>query len=222
MTGALLSAREDWSALRRRFAGEALGNVLAFCGWQVRFSRRAGGEDGLFLTAEGKRLPRQTGSVELLWNGAPLTGTPPDWPGSVPPAAARFFLTARPLPETVRLDFDLAVRRDAGSPYHFTCCAEKRLHTLLSRPGPEGRCVPAAPLTGEARALALAVDRFPAAVRRSAQTLDPFPVNRYALTLAEAARACLSAGVRDRPLLAAAETALVSALGILNLKEASQ
>lgn len=212
-----LSAREDWGALRRRFAAQSLGSVLAFCGWQVRCSGSAGDEEGLFLCAEGKRLPLQTGGVALLWRGKPLEAAPPDWPRSISPAAARFFLTARPLGETAELDFDLAARRDAGSPFYSTCYTQRRLRGLLSRSGPEGRCVPA-PLTDEARALALAVDRFPAAVRRSAQALDPFPVNRYAVELAGEVRrflrVCPPAG-KALPLLAAAETALANALGIL-------
>lgn len=218
----VLSAREDWTALRQRFAGEALARVLAFCGWQAGAVERAGGPGGglLLRTEDGSRR-LGVGPVELLWRGVPLTGAPPDWPRELSRDAARFFLTARPLAEPVCLDLDLAARRDGDNPCYFTFYTEKRLRALLSRRSPEGHCVPA-PLTGAARALALAVDRFPAAVRRAAEGGDPFPVNRYALALAGAARDFLRAGGTGRPLLAAAETALGNALGILNLKEASQ
>lgn len=241
MTG--LSAREDWDALRRRFAAQALGEVLAFCGWQAGTLELSGADFG--ARAEGDvlscpparrrgehvppantapcpvvRLRRsdesrylKAGPVTLLWDGAVLTGVPPDWPRSVSPAAARFFLTARPLGETVGLDFDLAARRDAGSAYHIVCYTQRRLRTLLSRPGSEG---PAAPgLPEEGRALALAVDRLPAAVRRAAADGDPYFINRFALALAEAVRGFLCAGGVDRPLLAAAEIALGNAMGLL-------
>lgn len=220
MTGPGLTARDDWSALRRCFAGEALARVLAFCGWQAGTGAAGGGEScptgAILLHTQGASRRLEVGSVELRWKGSPLTGVPPDWPGSVSPAAARFFLTARPLAEPVGLDFDLAARRDAGSPYHFTCCTEKRLCALLSQPGPEGLAAPGLPAEG--RALALAVDRFPAAVRRAAQAGDPCFVNRYAVELAGQVRrflrACSPAG-KAHPLLAAAEAALGNALGIL-------
>lgn len=218
MTG--LSVREDWAALRRRFAGQALARVLACCGWQAGTVEHTG--PGAFpagvLLLRTDRGTRQleAGPVELLWRGAPLTGLPPDWPRSVSPGAARFFLTARPLAEAVPLDFDLAARRDTGSPYHLICCTKKRL--TLFHPGRSGSAAPDCPAEG--RALALAIDRFPAAVRRAAALRDPWPVNRCALSLAEAAQGFLRAGGRDRPLLTAAETALANALGILNLKEA--
>lgn len=213
MTG--LSVREDWAALRRRFAGQALARVLACCGWQAGTVEHTGlcpAGALLLRTDEGARQ-LEAGPVELFWRGAPLAGPPPDWPRSVSPGAARFFLTARPLAEAVRLDFDLAARRDAGNPYHLVCCTKKRLARF--RPG---SAAPDCPAGG--RALALAIDRFPAAVRRAAALRDPWPVNRCALSLAEAAQGFLRAGGRDRPLLAAAETALSNALGILNLKEA--
>lgn len=244
MTG--LSAREDWDALRRRFAAQALGEVLAFCGWQAGTLELSGADFG--ARAEGDvlscpparrrgehvppantapcpvvRLRRsdesrylKAGPVTLLWDGAVLTGVPPDWPRSVSPAAARFLLTARPLAETVPLDFCLAARRDPGSPYYFTCYMERRLRALLSRPGPEGSAAPGLAVGG--RALALAVDRFPAAVRRGAEGCDPCFVNRYAVELAGEVRRFLRARPLTgaaRPLLAAAEIALGNALRIL-------
>lgn len=221
MNGPPLSAWEDWSALRRRFAGEALGNVLAFCGWQAGTGEWAGGAvspgGGLLLETAGGPRRLEVGPVELLWQGKPLEGNPPDWPRSVSPGAARFFLTARPLGEAAVLDLDLAARRDENDPYYFTCSIQKRLNALLSRPEPEGRSIPD-PFTGAGRALALAADRFPAAVRRAAECRDPFPVNRCALALAGAARAYLRTGGDCRPLLAAAGVALGNALGLLGVK----
>lgn len=216
MTGCL-SVREDWAALRRRFAAEALANVLAYCGWQAGTAECSGAETGsaILLRSEGGTRRLEVGPVALLWRGETLTGLPPDWPRSVSPAAARYFLTARPLAETVPLDFDLAARRDVGSPYYFVCYTKKRLCALLSRPGEEGPG-----LSAEGRALALAVDRFPAAVRRASAYGDPCFVNRCALTLAETVQGFLRTGGYDRPLLTAAETALSNALGILNLKGA--
>lgn len=207
-----MTAREDWNVLRRRFAAEALGNVLAFCGWQAGVAEHTGSCRALLLrTARGTRQ-LEVGPVELLWDGAPLTGAPPDWPGDISPEAARFLLTARPLASTVPLDLDLAARRDAGNPFYLACYTKRRLAALLTR---SGLADDAAPLPDEGRALALAVDRFPAAVRRACTLGDPWPVHRCALALAESAQGFLHAGGRDRALLAAAEIALGNALGIL-------
>ena len=220
MSGPALSVREDWDALRRRFAGEALAGVLAFCGWRAEAGEQAEGGPGdrgdEGIAPCGSLLLRTEDGTRQLWQGVPLTGAPPDWPREVPEDAARFFLTARPLGEPAALDSDLAARRDGANPFYVTCYTERRLRALLSRREPEGRSVPA-PFSGEARALALEISRFPAAVRRAAEMLDPFPVNRCALALALAARDFLRAGGRDRPLLAAAETALGNALGLLGV-----
>lgn len=212
----------DWPALRRRFAGEALARVLAFCGWRAE-AGPVGGDEGiapcrpiLLRTEDGTRK-REVGPVELLWQGTPLDGAPPDWPREVPADAARFFLTARPLGEPAGLDLDLAARRDGANPFYVTRYTERRLCALLSRREPEGLAAPA--LTPEGRVLALEISRFPAAVRRAAEMLDPFPVNRCALALAGAARDFLRAGGRDRPLLAAAEAALGNAMGLLGVGE---
>lgn len=214
MTGPL-PLRADWSALRCAFAGRALARILAAGGWEVTARRREDGGPCLLVgTPQGTRR-LEPGPVRLLWRGAPLEGEAPDWPRAVDPDAARFFLTARPLSAPAELDFDLAARRDAGNQFYFTVYTLKRLRALCSWPGAEG---PAAPLlTEEGRALALAVGRFPAAVRRGAESCDPYPVNRYALSLAEEAWACLRAdGGENRPLLRAAGTALGNALRILN------
>lgn len=216
-----LSAREDWAALRRRFAGEALARVLAFCGWQAGTDERDGprGADGLFLWEEGGRTLLKTGPVELLWRGTPADGEPPDWPRSASPDAARFFLTARPLAEPVPLDLDLAARRDENNPYYFTCYIQKRLGALLSRREPEGLSAPSS-LTGAGRALALAVGRFPAAVRRAAEGRDPYPVNRFAVELAAELRQFIHAVPmmgEHRRLGQAAGTALGNALDLLGV-----
>lgn len=220
MTGPI-DAGADWPALRRRFAGEALANVLAFCGCGPDCRRKEGAGEVLLLTAGPTVLTLPVGPVVLLWRGIPLEGSAPDWPRRVAPDAARFFLTARPLAEPVPLDCDLAARRDGGNPCYFTRYTRKRLCALLSRRPPEGLSGPA-PLTEKGRALALAIDRFPTAVRHAAQALDPYFVNRYAVELAGEVRRFLRAchqTEENRPLLAAARTALGSALGILNLKE---
>lgn len=222
MSDAIDAARADWPALRRRFAGESLARVLAFCGWQAETGERAGGELGaevILLRTGDKSRHFRVGPVELLWRGAPLAGSTPDWPRRAAPGAVRFFLTARPLAEPVVLDCDLAARLDSGNPFYFTCYTHKRLRALLSRPEPEG-LFGLAPFTGEGRALALAIDHFPASVRRAAETADPWPVNRYALDLAAAVRDFLHTGALalNRPLLAAAETALGNALGLLGLR----
>lgn len=214
MSTPALSAGEDWAALRRRFAGEALARVLAYCGFAVEAVGTIGRDGALVLKTEERSRRLETGPVALFWRGAPLDGEPPDWPREVSEAAARFFLTARPLAEAADLDFDLAARRDGANPHYFTCYTEKRLRALLSRREPEG-CSVLDPFTGAGRALALAVERFPAAARRAAEDRDPFPVNRCARALAGAARDYLRAGGEHRPLLAAAETALANALGIL-------
>lgn len=216
MNEPIAAVGSDWSALRRRFAGEALANVLAFCGCSSHCRGRGRSGEELLLTADASVLALPVGPVALLWRGAPLEGSTPDWPRRVAPNAARFFLTARPLAEPVTLDCDLAARRDSGNPCYHACYTHKRLRTLLSRRSPDGLSDPA-PFTGEGRALALAIDRFPAAVRRAAEGFDPYFVNRYALELAAAARDLLhtGAGASNRPLLAAAETALGNALGIL-------
>lgn len=213
-----LPAGGDWAALRRRFAGEALVQTLAFCAHAARFRRREGSTGGLLLTIEGETTALHTGPVTLLWQGEALD-TPPDWPRGIPPDAARFFLTARPLCAPLALDLDLASRRDDDNPYYFTCYTQKRLRALLSRPEAEGLAAPPS-WPPEGRALALTVDRFPAAVRQAAEDLDPYPVNRYALTLAGAARRFLRSRPTGgaRPLLRAAETALGNALHILNLR----
>lgn len=216
MSEPIAAAGEDWPALRRRFAGEALARLLAFCGCSSDCRRREGPGEGLLLTSGPAVLSLPVGPVALAWGGAPLEGSAPDWPRYVAPDAARFFLTARPLAEPVTLDCDLAARRDEYNPYYFACYIHKRLGVLLSRRLPEGLSGPAA-FAEEERVLALAIDRFPAAVRRAAQASDPYPVNRYAVELAAAARNLLhtGAGAPNRPLLAAAETALGNALGIL-------
>lgn len=213
MTGCL-SVQADWPALRRRFTAQALADALRFCGWQAGDAEGIGAGSALLLRTPGGTWRLEVGPVALFWRGKALTGSPPDWPRSVSPAAARFFLTARPLGEAVPLDFDLAARRDAGSPYHLICYTEKRLRVLLSRPGQEGLCAPP-PFPEEGRALALAIDRFPACVRRTAEYGDPYSVNRYALTLANAVQDFLRAGGQDRPLLSAAEVALSNTLSIL-------
>lgn len=217
MNEPIAAVGSDWSALRRRFAGEALANVLAFCGCSSHCRGREGSGEGLLLTADASVLSLPVGPVALLWGGAPLEGSTPDWPRRVAPNAARFFLTARPLAEPVTLDCNLAARRDSGNPCYHACYTHKRLRTLLSRWSPDGLSDPA-PFTGEGRALALAIDRFPAAVRRAAEGFDPYFVNRYALELAGEIRCFLRAcppAAENRPLLAAAETALGNALGIL-------
>lgn len=219
MTGPI-DAGADWPALRRRFAGEALANVLAFCGCGPDCRRKEGAGEVLLLTAGPTVLTLPVGPVVLLWGGTPLEGSAPDWPRRVAPDAARFFLTARPLAEPVTLDCDLAARRDEYNPYYFACYIHKRLGVLLSRRLPEGLSGPTA-FTEEERVLALAIDRFPAAVRRGSEALDPYFVNRYAVELAAAARDLLHTGASNRPLLAAAETALGNALNILDLKEES-
>lgn len=218
------AAGADWPALRRRFAGEALANLLAFCGCGPDCRRKEGAGEGLLLTAGPTPLTLPVGPVTPLWRGEPLgQNGPPDWPRRVAPDAARFFLTARPLAEPVTLDFDLASRLDCGNPCYFTCYTLKRLCALLSRRSPEGLSGPAA-FTEEERVLALAIDRFPAAVRRGLEALDPYYVNRYAVELAGEVwrflRDCPPTG-ETRPLLAAAEVALRNALTILNLKEES-
>ena len=217
MNQSIDAAGADWSALRRRFAGEALANVLAFCGCGPDCRRKEGAGEVLLLTAGPTVLTLPVGPVVLLWGGTPLEGSAPDWPRRVAPDAVRFFLTARPLAEPVPLDCDLAARRDGGNPCYFTRYTRKRLCALLSRWSPEGP-----PFPEKGRALALAIDRFPAAVRHAAQALDPYFVNRYAVELAGEVRRFLRACPQteeNRPLLAAARTALGSALGILNLKE---
>lgn len=216
MTGPIDVAGADWPALRRRFAGEALARLLAFCGCSSDCRGREGPGEGLLLTSGPAVLSLPVGPVALAWGGAPLEGSAPDWPRHVAPDAARFFLTDRPLAEPVTLDCDLAARRDEYNPYYFACYIHKRLGVLLSRQLPEGLSDPTA-FTEEERVLALAIDRFPAAVRRAAQASDPYPVNRYAVELTAAARDLLhtGAGASNRPLLAAAETALGNALGIL-------
>lgn len=208
----------DWDALRRRWAAEALSNVLAFCGY-ASVCRETDAGAGIVLRSDGAVRVLPVGPVALLWRGAPLTGSPPDWPRDVDPAAARFFLTARPLAEAAALDFDLAVRRDAGNPCYLTSYTERRLRVLLSRPGQEGLSAPAQ-FSAEGRALVLAIDRFPACIRRTSACGDPYFVNWYALTLANAAQGFLRAGGRDRRLLSAAHTALGNALCILGLEEA--
>ena len=146
MTGPIDAAGADWPALRRRFAGEALANILAFCGWRAETGERAGEEfearaDGgagrQWRPSSADRVEDETigpygafrlqtedgprhlnvGPVTLLWRGTPLRGEPPDWPRRAAPDAARFFLTARPLSAPAELDFDLAARRDECSPY---------------------------------------------------------------------------------------------------------
>lgn len=214
MTGPL-PLRADWTALRCAAAGQALARILAAGGGEVTARRREGGAPCLLLTAEGGTRQLEAGAVKLLWRGVPLDGEAPDWPRAVDPDAARFFLTARPLSAPAELDFDLAARRDAGNPFYRTVYTLKRLRTLCSRPGAEG---PAAPkLTEEGRALALAVGRFPAAVRRGAESCDPWPVNRCAVELAEEARRFLRGGAENLPLLRAAETALGNALALLGI-----
>lgn len=209
---------EDWSALRRRTAGQALARLLAFSGWRAGTVERdapAGACPAgaiLLHTPNGVRQ-LEVGPVQLLWGGSPLTGAPPDWPRSLAPEAACFFLTARPLAEAVTLDFDLAARRDAGNPYYFICYTRRRLGALSTRRGPDGS--DALRFSAEGRDLALALDRFPAAVRRACALCDPWPVNRCALALAEAAQGFLRARGEDRPLLAAAESTLGNALGLL-------
>lgn len=227
-----LSARDGWDALRRRFAGESLARIMTACGWEAGAGERAASGPGewgdggiapygsiLLRTEDGSRQLR-VGPVELLWQGAPLNGAPPDWPRAVSPDAARFFLTSRPLDAPVSLDLDLAARRDENNPYYFACYIQRRLGTVLSRQPPEGSAAPEA-LTGAGRALALAAGRFPAAVRRAAEGCDPYFVNRYAVELAGEVRrflrACPPAG-EARPLLAAAETALGNALRLLRAK----
>ena len=213
-----IAAGADWPALRRRFAGEALANVLAFCGCSADCRVREGAGEGLLLTADRAVLSLPVGPVTLLWRGVPLEGSTPDWPRSVSPDAARFFLTARPLSAPAELDFDLAARRDEHDPYYFTRYTHKRLCALLSRRSPETSSV-SPPHTEEGRALLLAIDRFPAAVRRAAEALDPHFVNRYAVELAGEVRrflrACPLTG-ENRRLAQAAEVVLGNALGILN------
>lgn len=217
MSGRTLGPGEDWSALRRRFAGEALARVLALCGHAVQCRRREGTGDGLFLTEGGRTVPLRVGPAALLWRGKPLDGVAPDWPRDVSADAARFFLTARPLAATAALDMDLAARRDDSNPYYFVLCIQKRMRSLLSRRGPEER-VAAAPLSEVGRALAVAVGRFPAEVRRAAGNRDPYPVNRYALELAGAARQFLRAGEENPSLLAAAEMTLRNVLSLLGAR----
>lgn len=217
MNELIAAAGEDWSALRRRFAGEALASVLAFCGYDPDCRRKKDAGEVLLLTAGPTVLTLPVGPVTLLWRGEPLgENGPPDWPRRVAPEAARFFLTARPLAEPVPLDCDLAARRDGGNPCYFTCYTHKRLCALLSHRSPKGLSAPVKLPGG--RALVLAIDRFPAAVRHAAQALDPYFVNRYAVELAGEVRRFLRAcppTEENRPLLAAARTALGNALGIL-------
>ena len=216
MAESTLSPGEDWSALRRRFAGEALVRVLAFCGHPVQCCSREGTGDGLFHTENGHQITLRVGPVALLWQGKPLVGEPPDWPRNVSAGAARFFLTAHPLSAAAALDFGLAARRDDSNPYYFTCYIRKRMHSILLRPS-EAFAVPGE-LSGAGRALALMAGRFPAAVRRAAGSRDPFPVNRYAVELAETARQYLGTREENRPLLAAAEVALGNALDLLGVR----
>ena len=191
--------------------------MLAFCGFDPDCRGKEGAGEGLLLTAGPTVLTLTVGPVTPLWRGAPLKGGVPDWPRQAAPGAARFFLTARPLANPAPLDLDLAARRDEHNPYYFTCYTHKRLCALLSRSEPEGLSNPAA-FTEEGRALALAVSRFPAAVRRGAEALDPYFVNRYAVELSGEVwrflRARPPAG-EARLLLAAARNALGNALGIL-------
>lgn len=228
MSGPIDAAGADWPALRRRFAGEALANMLAFCGCSPDCREGDGAGEGLLLTAGTAALTLPVGPVALLWDGAPLSGSAPDWPRHVSPSAARFFLTARPMAEPAPLDLDLAARRDGHDPYFFTRYTHRRLCALLSRRPPEGPAAPAAPAGpagSDGRGLALAIGRFPAAVRRGSEALDPYFVNRYAVELAGEIRRFLRARpltAEHRPLLAAARTALGNALGILNLKEELQ
>lgn len=215
----------DWSALRRRFAGEALANILSFCGSSADCRGREGDGEYLLFTAGPTVCKLPVGRVALLWRGAPLGETVPDWPRQVPPREARFFLTARPLGEPVTLDIDLTARRDSGNPCYFTCYTCKRLRALLSRPGPEGISAAGGAVDSAGRALTLTIDRFPSAVRRGLESLDPYYVNRYAVELAGEVwrflHACPLTG-ENRRLARAAEVTLSSALGILNLKEESQ
>ena len=212
-----IAAGEDWPALRRRFAGEALARVLAFCGHAARCRRREGAGDGLFLTEGGQTVPLRVGPAALLWRGEPLDGVPPDWPRDVSGGAARFFLTARPLAATAALDLDLAARRDDSNPYYFVLCIQRRMQSLLSRRVPEERAA-AGELSEAGRALAVTVGRFPAEVRRAAGNRDPYPVNRYALELAGAARQFLRTGEEDPALLAVAEMTLRNALSLLGAR----
>lgn len=228
MTKPIDAAGADWPALRRRFAGEALANVLAFCGCDSDCRRKEGTGEGLLLTAGPTALTLPVGPVTPLWRGEPLgENVPLNWPRRVAPDAARFFLTARPLAEPVTLDFDLASRLDGGNTCYFTCYTLKRLCALLSRPEPEGLSASggsAGPARSDGRALVLTVGRFPAAVRRGMEALDPCFVNRYAVELAgEVWRflcGCPPMG-EARLLVQAAEVALRNALNILNLKEES-
>lgn len=223
MSEPIAAAGEDWPALRRRFAGEALARLLAFCGYSSDCRGREGPGEGLLLTSGPAVLSLPVGPVALAWGGAPLEGSAPDWPRRVAPDAARFFLTARPLAEPVTLDCDLAARRDEYNPYYFTCYIHKRLGVLLSRRLPEGLSGPTA-FAEEERVLALAIDRFPAAVRRAAQASDPYPVNRYAVELAGEVRCFLRVTPltgETRLLAQAAEVALRNTLNILGLKEGS-
>lgn len=211
-----LSPGENWSALRRRFAGEALVRVLGFCGHPVQCRGREGVEDGLFLTENGQRVTLRVGPTALLWRGRPLEGESPDWPRNVSSDAARFFLTAHPLSAAAALDLDLAARRDDSNQYYFVCYMRKRIRTILLRPS-EAPAVPGE-LSEAGRALALKAGRFPAVTRRAAGSRDPYPVNRYALELAETARQYLGTREENRPLLAAAEVTLGNALDLLGVQ----
>lgn len=230
MSESIDAAGADWSALRRRFAGEALANVLAFCGWQAETRARAGEDTGpcgaLALKLEGGPRQLSVGPVTLLWGGVPLAGrSAPHWPRYVAPGAARFFLTARPLAEPAGLDCELASRLDGGSPCYFTRYTHKRLCALLSRRWPEGFSALDGFARADARALALTIGRFPAAVRRAAEALDPYFVNRYAVELTGVVWRFLHTcplAEENRRLAQAAEVTLGNALDILNLKEESQ
>lgn len=151
----------------------------------------------------------------------------------VPRDAARWFFNAKP---DTQMDFDLglAVREDSENPVYYVQYAHARICSVIRNLAEDGYSVPAASDidaavlgTSQERELVKQLAELPDELLRSANSLDPSRINRYAMELAARFHrfynACRIKGEEDsvlgaRLLLAdSVRSALAVCLGILGV-----
>ena len=108
----------------------------------------------------------------------------------VPRDAARWFFNSRP---DTQMDFDLglAVREDSENPVYYVQYAHARICSVVRNLAEDGHAVPAAAAitpavleTAQERELIKQLAELPDEIERSAASLDPSRINRYAMELA--------------------------------------
>ena len=172
----------EWAdALRRRFLGQALANILDRTG-----------DAFVCIPDEDHYVNREaagSGTSRILQGGTPVT-TPPAV-DTLPSDALRFLLCVR-LDRDVSVDLDLARRQDAANPYYRVRYVRDRIVRLLERCARVGRCVPdpaqtdlPAPHGDGERALIRLLCRWDDVVSRAARTADPGLLSEWLTNLAD-------------------------------------